>query len=204
VMGCSASGQGSSSSQPSVAAAAPATTAPTAAPTADPLTLASFRGTYQVIRTVISEKDFAFLYKVGQVENRTYAVTPSCPTGPCDVSIDVTGSKSGKKSTLPFKWVDGAYRYDLVEPTTQFQCTKNGKVYKTLDETTSAVLEPTLTALVDGKLVGTDMKFTEHYSVAPTGAAKTAGCTPFSVEMTGTVKRAAPGASPAASASPSK
>ena len=180
-------------SSPAAPAAAPSTApiASVAAPSAspDPLATAGFSGTYHVVRTITAEDGFAFLYKVGAVEKRTYMATPSCSSGPCDVSVVVTGSKSGKPSTVLFKLVGGAYHFDLVEPTAQFHCTKKGTDYHQLNETTATGLVPTETALIGGVQLVTKMAFTTHYEVNPTGKAKTAGCTSFSVDMKGTAER---------------
>jgi len=203
--GC-ASAPDSASSGPSVAGVstpAVSVSAATPSPTVDPLTVASFQGSYAIVRTVDSESEFDFQYKVGDKEERAYAVTPGCPAGPCDVSVSVTDPSSGRTTKdLTFRWADGVYRLSTTEPTADYECTKAGKKYTTQEIVTLTELRPTESAIIDGKALVTRLTMTLHYAITPVGKALAAGCTPSSVEMTGSAERLDGGSSTVASAPP--
>lgn len=158
----------------SVAAATPEPT-PLASPTPDP-SAARVEGRYEITHTITETENHTWF--VGDVEFRIFEVTPSCPSGPCDLSISSYNPDADSTADVVFTYADGVYALTSEPRTDQSQCTPDGVNYIDATYEFQQVAEFRVVEATDSGagLVATRLEGTRTLTDIPDAAASAAGC----------------------------
>lgn len=164
----------------------PPTTAPPASPSSptasvDPSTLPRMDGTYVVVKTVTSKRNFASATP-GDVLRRIYRIKPLCPIGPCDALIKINLSETSQNISRRLAYDGATNTYTLVPVPSPVICTGvDGRRYR-LHTTDRVVITPTASEPTPVDVVVTKWTGRETVLAVPKGAATSKGrCRPATV-----------------------
>jgi hypothetical protein len=181
LVACGGGGAAPPADVPSTIAAAPPVTTTSPSPSVDPSSLPRMDGTYVVVKTVTSKRNFASA-KPGDVLRRIYRIKPLCPIGPCDALIKINLSETSQNISRKLAYDGASNTYTLVPIRSPVTCTGvDGTRYR-LHTTDLVVLTPTASEPTPIDVLVTKWTGHETLRAVPKGAALTKGrCRPATV-----------------------